>query len=452
MKKKILSAALGLVMILSSVLTGCGGSGTKESPEQQTASSAEKQTDGTVQNTENSGAATHLKWAVWDISLITYWNDLADAYMEKNPDVEIELVDFGSTDYSNVLATELSGSGTDFDIVTIKDTPSYATLVEKNVLDSLDSYIEKDGVDLAKFNGVTDQILVNDSLYMLPFRSDIWVIFYNKDVFDAKGLDYPSNDMTFEEYDALARAIADDSFGSEVYGSHYHTWNSAVQLFGILDGKHSVLDKNYDFMIPYYNMVLAQEDDGICMKYPDIKTEGLHYSAAFTSGNIAMMNMGSWFVTTLINNLKSGEFDASLCGNWGIAKYPHAEGIDAGTTLGAVTGLSVVSESQKKDAAWDFIKWVSSEEGAIILAASGNFPAISNDEITAAIASIDGFPQDEQSREALGTVTVYLEAPYGKDLSAINPILGTYHEMIMQRECTVEEGIKMMNEETSKIE
>ncbi|WP_320977667.1 hypothetical protein [Hungatella effluvii] len=42
MKKKILSAALGLVMILSSVLTGCGGSGTKESPEQQTAASAEK--------------------------------------------------------------------------------------------------------------------------------------------------------------------------------------------------------------------------------------------------------------------------------------------------------------------------------------------------------------------------------------------------------------------------
>ncbi len=45
-----------------------------------------------------------------------------------------------------------------------------------------------------------------------------------------------------------------------------------------------------------------------------------------------------------------------------------------GTTLGAVTGLSVVSESQKKDAAWDFIKWVSSEEGALILAASGEFP------------------------------------------------------------------------------
>ncbi len=68
--------------------------------------------------------------------------------------------------------------------------------------------------------------------------------------------------------------------------------NSRCSYLEFWMGKHSVLDKNYDFMIPYYNMVLAQEDDGICMKYPDIKTEGLHYSAAFTGGNIAMMNMG----------------------------------------------------------------------------------------------------------------------------------------------------------------
>jgi len=31
------------------------------------------------------------------------------------------MVDLGSTDYMTVLATELSGSGSDFDVVTIKD-------------------------------------------------------------------------------------------------------------------------------------------------------------------------------------------------------------------------------------------------------------------------------------------------------------------------------------------
>ena len=76
---------------------------------------------------------------------------------------------------------------------------------------------------------------MDGKLYELPFRSDFWVIFYNKDIFDRAGVEYPTNDMTFEEYDALARRVTDTTFGSEVYGAHYHTWRSAVQLFGILD-------------------------------------------------------------------------------------------------------------------------------------------------------------------------------------------------------------------------
>lgn len=468
MKKKLLSLTMGTVLLFSTVLTGCGGDAGTDSasatadqtaadpaestPAAESAGNDAEADTGTASDTIADGEKVHLKWAAWDISLITYWNDLADKYMELNPNVEIEIVDFGSNDYSNVLATELSGSGTDFDVVSLKDVPSYATLVGKGVLEPLDSYITEDSVDLAQYAGVTDQVTVDGSLYELPFRSDIWLVFYNKDVFDAKNLEYPTNDMTIEEYDALARAVSDDAFGEEVYGCHYHTWSSTIQLFGILDGKHSILDKNYDFMIPYYEMVLAQEDDGICQKYTDLKTESLHYSAAFSEGNVAMINMGSWFVTTLINNLASGEYDTSLCGNWGIAAYPHPDGVPAGSTLGAITGLAITSESQKKDAAWDFIKWVSGEEGAAVLASSGNFPAISNDEVTAAIASMDGFPQDEASREALKTTAVYLEAPYGDELAEISPILGTYHEMIMQRECTPAEGVAKMNEEAGKIQ
>ena len=97
-----------------------------------------------------------------------------------------------------VLATELSGSGSDFDVVTVKDVPGYATLVQKGSILSLDDYISKDGVDLSKYAGVTDQVTVDGSLYELPFRNDFWVLFYNKDLFDAKGVAYPTNDMTFD--------------------------------------------------------------------------------------------------------------------------------------------------------------------------------------------------------------------------------------------------------------
>ena len=221
------------------------------------------------------GEKTTLKWAVWDESTTPYWSALKDEYEKKNPNVTIEMVDLGSTDYMTVLATELSGSGSDFDLVTIKDVPGYATLVQKNTLEPLSSYIESAGIDLDEYGGTTDQITVDGELYEMPFRSDFWVLFYNKDLFDAAGVDYPTNDMTFDEYDALARKVASDEFGSQVYGSHYHTWRSAVQLFGILDGKHTILD---------------------------------------------------------------GDYDSSLCGNWGIVKYPHADGKCRDARRGCICG------------------------------------------------------------------------------------------------------------------
>lgn len=399
----------------------------------------------------DAGEAVTLKWAIWDKDTTPYWQALKDAYEAANPNVTLEMVDLGSADYMTVLATELSGSGSDFDVVTIKDVPGYATLVSKNTLEPLDSYISAAGIDLSQYGGVDAQITVNGSLYELPFRNDFWVVFYNKDIFDAAGVAYPTNDMTFEEYDALARQVADPTFGSQIYGTHYHTWRSAVQLFGVLDGQHSILDGEYDYFKPYYEMVLNQEADQICRNYADLSAEGLHYSAAFSGGDVAMMNMGSWFISTLISNIASGEYDASLCGNWGMVKYPHADGVEAGSTLGTITGLSVTSVSDNKDEAFKFVEWVSGAEGAKVMAETGNFPALMNDEISGIIAGMEGFPTDAESKEALNVSNLYLEVPYAENVSEINDILDTYHKSIMNQEMTIDEGIAKMNEEVGKV-
>lgn len=426
MKKKLLSAALAAAMT-ATMLTGCGDDSGK-----------------------TSGDVT-IKWAIWDESTTQYWGDIKKAYEESHEGVTIEMVDLGSTDYMTVLATELSGEGSDFDVVTIKDVPGYATLVQKGAILALDDYIKKDNVDLGKYAGATDQVLVDGKLYELPFRNDFWVLYYNKDLFDKKNVPYPTNDMTWEEYDLLARQMTDTTFGSQIYGAHYHTWRSCVGLMSVLDGKHSILDGNYDFMKPYYDMVLAQEADGVVRKYSDLKTEGLHYSAAFSGGDVAMLNQGSWFIATLISNIKSGEYDSSLCGNWGIVKYPHAEGVEPGSTLGTITGLSVTTVSDTPDAAWEFVKWVSGEEGAKVMASSGNFPAIMTEDVKNAITSLEGFPQDDASKAALEVSNLYLEVPYAPNVSEINSVLDSYHGSIMTGEMSVEDGIKAMNEEVSKI-
>lgn len=462
MKRKVLSILLVGAMT-ASMLVGCGSGSddasnadapaTDDSTDE--ADAAEPEADDVADEGEeapaDNGEAITLKWAIWDQDTTPYWQALKEGYETKNPNVTIEMVDLGSTDYMTVLATELSGSGTDFDLVTIKDVPGYATLVSKNTLEPLNSYIESAGIDLSQYGGATDQVTVDGELYELPFRNDFWVVFYNKDLFDAAGVDYPTNDMTFEEYDALARQVASDDFGAQVYGTHYHTWRSDVQLFGVLDGQHTILDGNYDSFKPYYEMVLEQEDDGICRDYITLSTEGLHYSAAFSNGDVAMMNMGSWFISTLMSNIASGEYDASLCGNWGMVKYPHAEGVEPGSTLGTITGISVTSASTQKDAAWDFVNFVSGAEGALIMAQTGNFPAIMTDEVADVITSLEGFPTDDASKEALNVSNLYLEVPYGENVSEINNILDTYHTAIMNREVTIDEGIASMNEEVGKI-
>lgn len=120
-----------------------------------------------------------LNWALWDAKTATYWSAVADAYMEQHPNVTIEMTDLGSQDYMTVLATDLSGDGSDFDIVTVKDVPGYATLVSKGVLEDLSGRIESDGLDLSVYNGTTEQVTVDGALYELPFRSDFWVLYYN---------------------------------------------------------------------------------------------------------------------------------------------------------------------------------------------------------------------------------------------------------------------------------
>lgn len=169
MKKKVLSLVLTAAM-MTTMLAGCGSSDNGSTAASTGEAPAAATTEAAAASTEAAPAEeVTLKWAIWDQETTQYWGDIKDAYEASHPGVTIEMVDLGSTDYMTVLATELSGSGSDFDVVTVKDVPGYATLVQKGSILSLDDYISKDGVDLSKYAGVTDQVTVDGSLYELPF-------------------------------------------------------------------------------------------------------------------------------------------------------------------------------------------------------------------------------------------------------------------------------------------
>lgn len=435
--RKWLGITLAAVLLLS-MLAGCSGNngGKNANATEPPATN----NNGNAANEPSANPVT-LKWALWDWEATAYYQPLIDAYKTKNPNVTIEYVDLGSTDYMTMLSTQLSG-GADLDILTVKDIPGYANLVKQNHLEPLKKYMSEQGIDVSLYGGTVEQIQMNDEVYALPFRSDFWLIYYNKDLFDQAGVPYPTNDMTLEQYDELARKMTSGSGSNKVYGAHYHTWRSAVQLFGILDGQHTVVDGEYDFLKPTYERILKQQEDGIVMDYATLKTSSTHYSGVFYNNSVAMMNMGSWFIATQIEKVKSGESQAT---NWGIVKYPHPEGVEPGTTLGTITSLAVNKKSANKEAALDFMKFVTGEEGAAVIAATGTIPAIKNDEVVNSIASVEGFPADEASKVALTTAKTYLEMPLHEKSADIEVILNEAHDSIMTKNATIDKGLADMN-------
>lgn len=448
--RKVLSLILALAMVFA--LAACGGEGETSEGGSNTSNppSSNSGANSGEQGGEPSGEAVTLTWALWDLESTAYWQALADGYEATHENVTIEIVDLGSTDYMTQLATQLAGGNGELDVVSIKDIPGYSNLINLDMLEPLNDSLTTPAED---FGGVLEQLTADDGkFYGIPFRSDYWFLFYNKDIFDDLGIAYPSNDLTMEEYDALARQLTTGEGADKVYGTHYHTWRSDVTLYGILDGQNTIIDGSYDFLKPYYELVLSEQEDGICMDYGELKTSNLHYSAAFENGQAALLPMGSWFIATLQTYNAEAEANGVEPVNFGIAKYPHPEGVEAGTTLGTVTSLGVNANSENKEAAIDFVNWCAAADGgAPIMASTGSFPAIMTEETINTISSTEGFPNSESDLEALNTVAVYLEMPLTSVASEIETVLNTEHDAIMTKAETIDEGIANMNEQVQQI-
>ena len=388
--------------------------------------------------------AQTLTVVAWDAETTPYLKAQKEAFEASHPGVTIEYVDVASQDYAVKASTMLSG-GDSSDIFMVKEITDLLNWQEAGYEEPLNSYIEASGYDLSGFAGIEANYAVDGEQYALPFRSDFWVLFYNKDLFDAAGVDYPTNDMTWEQYADLALQMTNADEG--IYGTHYHTWLSAVVNWDVCDGVNTLIDGDYNDLAYFYELYQSLEDAGACMSYDELKAAGLHYSAAFENGNVAMMPMGYWFVSTMIGAIKDGTCDF----NWGIVSVPHKEDVPAGSSFGNLTGAMINAKSENKDLAWEYISWLAGEEGSLATASTGTRPAWVSEAVAEAMASADGFPEDDASKAALVPVQVSVEMPASEHSSEISTALNEEHTLIMTRENTIEEGIEAMNERVAEI-
>ncbi|MDR1787843.1 MAG: sugar ABC transporter substrate-binding protein [Treponema sp.] len=390
-----------------------------------------------------------LKVPEWDATTNSYYGQIITAFEAAHPDIKVEPIDIPSNDYTQKLAVMLNG-GSDVDAFWVKDGDTTRGLFSRGQLLDLKPFIERDGIDLSVYNGLAERYVMDGKQIALPASSANYVLYYNKDRFDDAGIPYPPNDLTWQQFEELARRLTSGSTDTQdkIWGAHFHFWPACVQNWAVQDGQHTIVETDYSFMKPYYEMVLRMQNDGITQKFASLKQANIAYTNAFLSSkfNVAMLPMGFWFAPTIIDRIKRGETEPF---NWGMAQLPHPEGVPAGWTVGSVTPIAISARSRSKEAAWEFVKFVTSEEGARIYAANGAYPCRMNDELLQVLASVAGMP--EGTAEAIKTTNIVFDRPMVDSVAEINQMLDQEHGRIMLGEITIDQGLAAMATRAQEI-
>ncbi|MGL5434825.1 MAG: ABC transporter substrate-binding protein [Lachnospiraceae bacterium] len=421
-------------------LAGCGG----QTSNVTNTTAGNTSEAAAVDTTQASGDKVKLTVSTWDNESTPQFKAVAEAFMEKYPNVEVELIDTQSAEYNNKLTVMLAGGDSDPDVIMVKDAESQVTMKDKNQLLDLTDYIQKDSINMSIYAGAEEQLKMDDTQYTMPFRKDWYVLYYNKDLFDQAGVEYPGNDMTWDEYEELARKMTSGEGSSKVYGTHNHTWMAMVSNWAIQDGKNTLMSEDYSFLKPWYEQALRLQDDGIAQSYANLKTGSIHYISVFEQQQCAMMPMGSWFMSTLIQDKNDSKFDFE----WGVATLPHPDGVPAGSTMGAVTPVGINAKSDVPDIAWEFVKFATSEEGALVLAQNGVFPAATSDAIVEALSSMEGFPED--CKGALEVTNFVVDRPLDAKMASVRKVIEEEHDLLMIGEADIDTGIANMNERAAE--
>jgi len=450
--KKVLAVVLVAVMSVSS-LAACSSpkNNDKETTEQEVSDAAEVEGEkseaaGTTQAAQATASeeGKKLTIATWDYDTSPQFRVAVETFEEAHPGVTVEVIDTASAEYNNKLTVMLASGDSDPDIILVKDMATQLDMQEKGQLLDIDDYV-KANIDISIYNGAAEQLKIDDKFYTLPYRSDFYILYYNKDVFDAAGEAYPSNDMTWDEYEQLAKKMSNGEGSERIYGSHNHIWMGLVSNWAVQDGENTLLSEDYSFLKPYYEQALRMQEEKTIQDYATLKTGNLHYSSVFQQGQVAMMPMGTWFISTLMQVKDAGEIDF----NWGIAAIPHPEEVEAGNTVGAVTPIGIHAKTDEPELALDFIRIATSIETAEKLAENGIFTAVQSDDMLNKVAQLEGFPAD--NLDGLKIKGMVFDRPLAENMESVRKVIEEEHDLIMIGEEDIDTGITNMNERAKEV-
>lgn len=325
MNKKPL-AALGAALAVVLMGAACGSTG------QSDASGNEKVTIKYSNFVSNGG---HEK----DLDRIVH------AFQEANPNITVEVTTLPYKDYATALQTDLA-AGTQADAFDIEYS-------------NLRSYVnngaiaELEGVDGSKYRqSLLESYRSDGKQYALPSSFSNVVLYYNKDLFDAAGVAYPTADWTWADEEAAAKKITNSATG--VFGNFqnvsFHEFYKALEQAGGKflndDGKSVAFNSPEgitaaEWLAGKSGTTMPTAADGAGT--PDFDTK------LFKDGKLGMLHSGIWVASSL----------AEAPANWDIVVEPGNTQKASATFSNAI---AVSANSKNKAAARKWAEFMTSSD------------------------------------------------------------------------------------------
>jgi len=192
----------------------------------------------------------------------------------------------------------------------------------------------------------------------LPKYHGALALFYNKDLFDQAGVEYPTGDWDHDDYlKAMQQLTVRDGNQTTQWGSMFDVAWERIQMHVNGWGGHFVNPENpRECMMTEPKAVEAMEwlrariwDDHVMATFLDVQTNST--SQAFIDQKVAMVEDGSW---SLKNILDSAAFQV------GVAPFPA--GPERRVTLATTDGFGIYSQTKHPEAAWQLLKFLVSQE------------------------------------------------------------------------------------------
>ncbi len=309
MKKRIF-ALLICVLMISSLIAGCGQSNTNK-PADGTAApdkTAEKTAD-----TSGELSGTFTYWSCFSGDSMIWDQGRVDSFNAENPNVKCEVqfvTDSAGINNGKLLAAIAGGNAPD--LIIADDYSSAYSYAANGSFESWEPYLEFTGLSLDDFiKGYQDVMYYDGVPYLIPQDGNALMLYYNVDMFKEAGLD-PNNPPTtlaqLDEYaDKLSVKDASGNYTTFGYIPWLDSGNDAF-VWPFFFGNNVYDQETKKLTITEQNVVDTYEwMRTYAQKYNPEKIQAFVSGAGgmfspdhpFMTGKVAMTLTGNWFTNAL---------------------------------------------------------------------------------------------------------------------------------------------------------